>query len=65
APRLRQILLNLLGNALKFTAQGTVRLEAQPGDGGEGVLLRVRDTGPGMTPAQCQRLFQRFEQADG
>jgi signal transduction histidine kinase/CheY-like chemotaxis protein len=65
APRLRQILLNLLGNALKFTAQGTVRLEAQPGDGGEGVLLRVRDTGPGMTPTQCQRLFQRFEQADG
>jgi len=65
APRMRQILLNLLGNALKFTACGSVRLEAQPGNTGEGVLLRVRDTGPGMTAAQCERLFQRFEQAEG
>lgn len=65
ARRLRQILLNLLGNALKFTAQGTVRLEAHGGHDGQGIVLRVCDTGPGMTPAQCQRLFQRFEQADG
>lgn len=65
ARRLRQILLNLLSNALKFTAQGTVRLEAQWGEEGEGVVLRVVDTGPGMTLGQCRRLFQRFEQADG
>lgn len=65
ARRLRQILLNLVGNALKFTAQGAVRLEARWADGRDGVLLRVLDTGPGMTSAQCQRLFQRFEQADG
>ncbi len=65
ARRLRQILLNLVGNALKFTTQGAVRLEARWPDGRDGVLLRVLDTGPGMTPAQCQRLFQRFEQADG
>ncbi len=65
APRLRQILLNLLGNALKFTAQGEVRLQVQCAGQDQDVLLRVVDTGPGMTAAQCQRLFQRFEQADG
>lgn len=62
---LRQILLNLLGNALKFTACGTVRLEVRAGAEGEGVMLQVIDTGPGMSAAQCARLFQRFEQADG
>ncbi|WP_146033433.1 ATP-binding protein [Stenotrophomonas sp. VV52] len=62
--RLRQILLNLLGNALKFTAHGQVRLAARPAPDGNGVLLCVSDTGPGMTPAQLQRLFQRFSQVD-
>jgi PAS domain S-box-containing protein len=66
--RLGQILLNLTGNALKFTEHGsiTVRarlLEDQPTD----VLLRidVADTGIGITPEQQQRLFTAFEQADG
>ncbi|WP_448134199.1 ATP-binding protein [Stenotrophomonas rhizophila] len=63
--RLRQILLNLVGNALKFTAQGSVEVSVQPGAGGQGLQLVVADTGPGMTAAQVQRLFQRFEQADG
>lgn len=62
---LRQILLNLVGNAVKFTARGTVRLEVSAGREGLGVVLRVIDTGPGMSAAQCARLFQRFEQADG
>ncbi|WP_422505604.1 ATP-binding protein [Stenotrophomonas sp. GZD-301] len=63
--RLRQVLLNLLGNALKFTAQGQVVLEAAYTGPAGGLRLRVTDTGPGLDPAQQRRIFQRFEQADG
>jgi signal transduction histidine kinase/ligand-binding sensor domain-containing protein len=63
--RLRQILLNLIGNAVKFTAQGSVQVSATCGAGGLGLVLVVTDTGPGMSAEQVQRLFQRFEQADG
>jgi len=62
--RVRQILLNLLGNAVKFTDHGEVALEvAAAADGGIGFV--VRDTGPGLNEEQKQRLFRRFEQADG
>ncbi|MNX05574.1 Autoinducer 2 sensor kinase/phosphatase LuxQ [compost metagenome] len=63
--RLRQILLNLVGNALKFTPRGTVQVTACAGPAGAGLILGVTDTGPGMTRAQVQRLFRRFEQAEG
>ncbi|WP_411835022.1 two-component regulator propeller domain-containing protein [Pseudoxanthomonas mexicana] len=63
--RLRQILLNLLGNATKFTPQGTVSLRALPGAGGTRMRLEVADTGPGINPEQQARLFRRFEQAEG
>ena len=65
AMRLRQILMNLLGNAIKFTERGEVRLAVQLSDGGAGIVFEVTDTGPGITVEQQARLFERFEQADG
>ena len=62
--RVRQILLNLIGNAIKFTDRGEVALDVQAAPGG-GVGFTVRDTGPGLNAEQKQRLFRRFEQADG
>ncbi|KAF1695770.1 hybrid sensor histidine kinase/response regulator [Pseudoxanthomonas jiangsuensis] len=62
--RIRQILLNLLGNAVKFTDRGEVALDAAAGAAGGGVFI-VRDTGPGLNEEQKLRLFRRFEQADG
>jgi adenylate cyclase len=63
--RLRQILLNLLSNACKFTKQGAVTLAARTVVDKSGwVELAVRDTGIGMTVEQQARLFQEFTQAD-
>lgn len=63
--RLRQILLNLLGNAAKFTREGRIRLTLERVDSGGGARLefRVEDTGIGLTPEQLGRLFQPFVQA--
>jgi PAS domain S-box-containing protein len=60
--RLRQVLLNLLGNAVKFTDRGGVTLSATPRPGR--LVLCVSDTGPGMPPADVDRLFAAFEQGD-
>ena len=64
--RVRQILLNLLGNASKFTSKGTVSLTVtrEESKQREWVVFAVRDTGIGMTPEQLTRLFQPFTQAD-
>ncbi|MFT4198434.1 MAG: two-component regulator propeller domain-containing protein, partial [Pseudoxanthomonas sp.] len=62
--RLRQILLNLASNAVKFSERGRVAIEAAARPGG-GIVLRVSDTGPGIGAEQQARLFQRFEQAEG
>ena len=68
--RLRQVLLNLLGNAIKFTADGYVELQVEcvrddaPSDNGE-LRLHVLDTGIGLTAEQLGKLFQPFTQADG
>ena len=67
AMRLRQVLMNLIGNAIKFTAKGeiTVNVECTRRDEhGCELLFSVRDTGVGMTAAERERLFQAFEQAD-
>ena len=76
APRLRQILVNLVNNAIKFTEQGEVVVEIKcagkqggspAGAGGEAAWLHiaVRDTGIGISAEGKQRLFQPFSQADG
>jgi signal transduction histidine kinase/DNA-binding response OmpR family regulator/putative methionine-R-sulfoxide reductase with GAF domain len=64
--RLRQILLNVLGNAVKFTEQGEVVLTVRPESGDAGAVLHftVRDTGIGLSVAGLGRLFQKFSQAD-
>ena len=60
----RQILINLLGNAAKFTEHGTVTVAVtrEKAQDGEWIWFRVADTGPGMTPEQMDRLFQPFAQ---
>ncbi|HKP96758.1 MAG TPA: response regulator [Fibrobacteria bacterium] len=60
--RVRQVLFNLLGNAVKFTSAGEVILDVDTE--GEGLRFEVRDTGIGMTPDQIQRLYRPFTQAD-
>ncbi len=62
--RLEQALTNLLGNALKFTPRGSVRLDVQPGDGPDQVRFIVRDTGIGIAADRLAAIFQPFEQAD-
>jgi MHYT domain (predicted integral membrane sensor domain) len=64
--KLRQILINLLSNASKFTQSGTISLDVhrELWNHRTGYLFRVKDTGIGMTPEQAERLFQPFTQAD-
>lgn len=67
AARLRQILLNLLGNGIKFTAAGSVSLRVEPAEiaGRDGALrFTIRDTGIGIAPESQARLFEPFTQAD-
>ena len=65
--KVRQVLLNLLSNAAKFTERGKVSLEVvrEFDVTGSWVVFRVRDSGIGMTPEQTAKLFQAFTQADG
>ena len=64
--RLRQIVLNLLSNACKFTKNGSVVLQASrlPEPDGDRFTIAVRDTGIGLTDDQVSKLFQEFSQAD-
>jgi signal transduction histidine kinase len=61
--RIAQVLLNLLGNAIKFTENGEVIVEAAVSN--ETFLISVSDTGPGLSEADQKRIFEEFHQADG
>ena len=63
AQRLRQVLLNLVGNALKFTKVGEVHIQVMAAD--EMFTVTVADTGPGIAEAEQQKIFEEFQQADG
>ena len=68
AERIRQILVNLIGNALKFTEKGEVLLKVELFEKKEGMFLirfRVRDTGLGIEPSAQEKIFDSFSQADG
>jgi PAS domain S-box-containing protein len=65
--RIRQIILNLVGNAIKFTAEGEVEIQVQLDDVREREVqlrFRVRDTGIGIPAEKCDAIFEAFEQAD-
>src|SRR5690606_19050690 len=62
--RIQQVLNNLIGNAIKFTQSGAVRVEVNPEPGRNAVSIRVTDTGIGMTPDQLRHVFTPFTQAD-
>jgi CheY-like chemotaxis protein len=64
AQRIAQVLVNLLGNAIKFTEKGEVLLLVGP-TAGQGTRFAVRDTGPGIPPDQLRVVFERFRQLDG
>ena len=64
AARLRQVLLNLAGNAIKFTLTGGVALIVEPGIWPNEISFLVRDTGIGIAPEARERIFREFEQAD-
>ena len=65
AARLRQVLLNLAGNAIKFTERGGVAVIVEPGERDNEIRFEVRDSGIGLKSDDQQRIFLDFEQADG
>lgn len=62
--RLRQVLVNLVGNAVKFTTTGSVAIRAEP-DGDGRLRVEIRDTGPGIPVERRALIFERYTQADG
>jgi PAS domain S-box-containing protein len=65
AARLRQVLFNLAGNAIKFTERGGVSIILEPGETGDAIAMTVQDTGIGISSEDQARIFLEFEQADG
>jgi signal transduction histidine kinase len=62
ARKARQILTNLLTNAVKYTEEGWISLEVEPDEGG--VVFRIRDSGIGITPEQMSHIYEPFWQAE-
>ena len=61
--RINQVLLNLVGNAIKFTEAGEVKVQISASDGA--LVISVSDTGPGISEADQQKIFEEFQQAEG
>jgi signal transduction histidine kinase len=61
--RIAQVFLNLLGNAIKFTEEGEIRVEIAISN--ESFLVSVSDTGPGLSETDQRKIFEEFSQADG
>jgi signal transduction histidine kinase len=61
--RLRQVMINLVNNSIKFTEKGTIGICAKPMDGAR-VLITVKDTGLGIPPDKLEAVFQEFTQVD-
>ena len=64
ALRLRQVLTNLLRNAVKFTSRGRIQVKVHPHEGKDNLRFEVRDTGIGLAPEDKKRIFDAFHQAD-
>ncbi|AMK74892.1 MULTISPECIES: PAS domain S-box protein [Methylomonas] len=62
--RLRQVILNLVGNSVKFTDTGSIDVTIKRAEGVEMLHFAIRDTGIGMTPEQTEHIFESFSQAD-
>lgn len=65
AKRIAQVIVNLVGNAIKFTREGGVTVRVAPGDGAERLRITVEDTGIGIAPSKHELIFHPFSQADG
>jgi PAS domain S-box-containing protein len=65
AARLRQVLFNIAGNAIKFTEQGGVSIVVEPAEKSDAIVMTVHDTGIGISAEDQARIFLEFEQADG
>jgi signal transduction histidine kinase len=61
--RIAQVILNLVGNAIKFTDEGEVKIEATVSD--DRFLVSVSDTGPGLAEGDQEKIFEEFRQVDG
>jgi PAS domain S-box-containing protein len=64
ATRLRQVILNLVGNSIKFTEQGTIEISIYPEKNGDHLTFSVKDSGIGMTKTHYNKIFEAFAQAD-
>ena len=62
--RVRQVITNLLGNAVKFTERGSVSLDVRSSKNMDGIVISVRDTGPGISPEEREKIFEPFYQSE-
>ncbi len=62
--RLRQVIINLVGNAIKFTRSGNINLDIAPANADDFLQFSIRDTGLGMSPEQVEAVFHAFSQAE-